>query len=193
MRTLGTPSSQWPALAVAVALGLVTACGDVDTFKIRTSGWGETEPLVDWNGTLVQLVRATMPCASQNSEGMIVPVGTHMEFPGERVAALKSSCSVDVEAEVSIDVEGRSIIYDFSSVTAAGVFTATNFNGYVFTDMARSAPEIVGATIDQSVSTLQLDDDALQAEGRVVRANFEGVLFDETSFLKIDLLFAEQD
>jgi len=193
MKLLGTPSFQRSLLAAVAALGLVAACGDVDSFKFRSSGWGDTEPLVDWNGTLVQLVRVTVPCAAQDSEGLIVPVSTHMEFPGERVATLKASCSVGVEAEVSIDIEGRSIIYDFSSVTAAGVFTAAKFNGYVFTDIASSAPEIVGATIDRGVSTLQLDEDALQAEGRVVRANFEGVSFEETDFLKIDLVFAEQD
>ncbi|MBW2551696.1 MAG: hypothetical protein JRE73_13260 [Deltaproteobacteria bacterium] len=150
MKLLGTPSFQRSLLAAVAALGLVAACGDVDSFKIRSSGWGDTEPLVDWNGTLVQLVRVTVPCVAQDSEGLIVPVSTHMEFPAK-------------------------------------------FNGYVFTDIASSAPEIVGATIDRGVSTLQLDEDALQAEGRVVRANFEGVSFEETDFLKIDLVFAEQD
>jgi hypothetical protein len=123
----------------------------------------------------------------------MVAVGTPMEFPGDNVAKLKSACSGGSEAAVSIDVEARSIIFDFSSVASSGVFTAADFNGYVLTDMADAAPELVGAILDRDVSTLQLDDDRLQTEPRVVRANFEGIRFDETGFVKIDLLFADED
>jgi len=171
----------------------VTGCGDIDTFKARSSQAGERATLTSWNGTVVRLIRATTPCDSELDEGLIGAVGTPMEFPGEHVAKLKSACSVGSEAEVSIDVEARSIIFDFSSVTSPGVFTAANFNGYVLTDLADAAPEIVGATIDRGVSTLPLGDDAVETEGRVVRANFQGIRFDDMGFVKIDLLFEGED
>jgi hypothetical protein len=192
MKTSSTSSRTWSALAVMAIVGSVTACGDVDTYMLRSSQGGRAS-LTSWNGTIVELVRTATPCDSGASERLIVPVGTPIEFPGENVAKLKSACSGGSEAAVSIDVEGRSIIFDFSSVARSAVFIEADFNGYVLTDMANAAPQLVGATIDRDVSTLQLHDDALQTEGRVVRANFEGVHFDETGFVKIDLLFAEND
>jgi hypothetical protein len=193
MRTSSASSRIWSALAVTAIISSVTGCGDVDTFKIRSSQSGHRATLTSWNGTVVRLIRTTTPCDSQANEGLIVPVGTPMEFPGEHVAKLKSACSGGSEAEVSIDVEARSVIFDFSSVTRAGAFTAANFNGYVLTDIADAAPELLGATIDRGASTLELADDAVQAEGRVVRANFEGIRFDDTGFVKIDLLFEGEE
>ena len=38
------------------------------------------------------------------------------------------------EAEVSIDVEARSVIFDFSSVTRDGAFTAADFASIRFDD-----------------------------------------------------------
>ena len=194
MKRFGALSLGQPVFAVVATLSLVAACGDAHTYKIRTDSWGESEPPTDWNGTFVKLVRATTPCDSEENDELIVPVCAQVEFPGEELATLKSSCSGSTEAEVSIDVvEGRSIIYDFSSVTKAGAFKAANFNGYVFTELLDTAPELVGARVDRGVSTLELDDDALSVDGHVLRANFEGISFDHTSFVKIDLVFAKLD
>ncbi len=192
MKTSRTSSRIWSALAVITIAGFVTACGDANTYRLHSSQRGEAS-LTSWNGTIVELIRATSPCDSAISEGLMVPVGSPLEFPGEKVAKLKSACSGGSEVAVSIDIEARSIIFDFSSVARPGVFTAANFNGYVLTDMADAAPELVGATIDRGLSTLQLGDDALQIESRVVRANFEGIAFDDTGFVKIDLLFEGED
>lgn len=193
MNPFGTLSVQWRVASAAAALTLATACGDVSTFKLQTSEWGETQPLSDWNSTFVQLTRSAATCVSENvseeSEGLLAPVGSHVEFPGEEVAALKSGCANDVAAEVSIDVEGRSIIYDFSSVSNAGVFTTDGFNGYVFAEVANAAPKIARATIDHELSTMQLDDGAIETEGHALRIDFAGMEFDATDFLKIDLAF----
>jgi len=194
IKKFGTPSLEWTVLAVVAALSLVTACGDMHTYKIRGDSGGASEPLTSWNGTFVELVRAATPCDSEDSEGMIVIVCDQVEVPGEEIPKLKSSCSSGSEAEVTIDIlAGRSIIYDFSSVTTAGVFKAAKFNGYVFTELVDAAPDIVSATVDRGVSTLDLDDDALSVDGHTLWANFESIPFDDTSFVKIDLVFAEPD
>lgn len=193
MKVFVTWSPKWSVLTVAVCLSLVAACGDADTYRIRTSPWDAAEPRTNWDGTLVELVRATTRCDAEDGEGLIVPVDSQIEFSGERVAALKSSCAGSVEVEVSIDVDGRSIIYDFSSVSKPGVFTGAGFNGYVFTEIAGVAPELAGARVDRELSTLALGDDALRVEGRVLRANFAGIPFDATDFFKIDLSFVESD
>jgi hypothetical protein len=192
MKMFGARSLAWPTFTVVASLTLVTACGDVDTYKIRNSSWGESEPYTNWDWTYVQLVRATTPCDSEVQEELIVLACADVEFPGEHLAKLKSSCSGGTEAEVTIDIiDGRSIIFDFSTVTKAGVFKAANFNGYVFTELVDAAPDIVGATVDRGVSTLELGEDALSVDGHVLHANFEGISFGEASFLKIDLVFAE--
>ena len=188
----GTPSLERTVLTLVAALTLVTACGDAYSYKIRGDTPGASEPRTDWNGTVLKLARATTPCDLEDAEELILIVCDQVEAPGKDLANLKSSCSSSREAEVSIDIiEGRSIIFDFSTVTKAGVFKAANFNGYVFTELVDAAPEIVGATVDRSVSTLELGEDALSVDGHVLHANFEGISFGEASFLKIDLVFAE--
>lgn len=138
------------ALAVVAALGFITACGDVDTYKVRTSPWEDTESLTNLEGRLVRLVRATTLCDSGESEELLSLVGSHTEFPGEDVATLKSSCSGANEANVSIDLDAKSIIYDFSDVAGSGMFASADFNGYVFETMARSCGEISSATVDRN-------------------------------------------
>jgi len=194
MKMFGARSLAWPTCIVVASFTLVTACGDVDTYKIRTSSWGETEAHTNWDWTYVQLVRATTPCDSEVQEELIVLACADVEFPGEQLAKLKSSCSGGTEAEVTIDIiDGQSITYDFSSVTTKGAFTSASFNGYVFTELSGAAPELVGASVDREVSTLELDDDALRGDGHALRVNFEGIQFDDTAFIKIDLVFADPE
>lgn len=194
MKMFGAWSLAWPTCIVVASLTLVTACGDAHTYKVRNSPWGETEPYTNWDWTYVQLVRATTPCDSEVREELTVLVCADVEFPGEHLAKLKSSCSGGTEAEVTIDIlDGQSIIYDFSSVTTKGTFTSASFNGYVFTELLGAAPELVGASVDGEVSTFELDDDALRVDGHALRVNFEGIQFDDTAFIKIDLVFADPD
>ncbi len=194
MKMFGARSLAWSTFTVVASLSLVTACGDVDTYKFRNSPWGESEPYKNWDFTYLQLVRATTPCDSEAQEELIVLTCAEVEFPGEHLAKLNSSCSAGTEAEVTIDIiDGQSIIYDFSSVTAKGTFTSASFNGYVFTELLGVAPELVSATVDGEVSTLELDDDALRVDGHALRVNFEGIPFDDAAFVKIDLVFADPD
>lgn len=59
MNVFITWSLKWSVLTVAVCLSLVAACGDADTYRIRTSPWDAAEPRTNWEGTLVELVRVT--------------------------------------------------------------------------------------------------------------------------------------
>lgn len=73
----------------------------------------------------------------------------------------------------------------------SGVFTSADFDGYVIDVLAHSDREISSATVDRNLSNLDLDDDELIVDGHTLRANFAGLAFDETTFVKIDLLFAD--
>ena len=190
MKRITIGSFAWPMFVVAV-LSVLSACGDVDAFKSHPDGWGETHALVDWNGTIVELHHETLPCATVASECLSSFVGDHMEFHGFEVGGLKSECSRGAEAAVAVDVQARSIVFDFSNIEGPSVFRRGDFNGYVIREILGAAPEIVEAQLDREVSTLDLDEQDIVIEGSMIRANFEGRAVDDTDFVKIDLVFAE--
>lgn len=192
MKKFSCSSIGW-LLFPTVILVSISACGDADTFRINPGGWGDTEALTSWEGTLLHLIRATPSCDLVTSQKLISPVGDHMEFPSEDVAGLKSACSNGPEAEVSIDVGGRSIVYDFSHAVAPRKFAAGGFNGYIFADILEAAPEVLRATVDRDATTLDLDDTAFRVDGHAVLANFQGMEFDESTFIKVDLTFADPE
>ena len=192
MKRITIGSFAWPMFVFAV-LSVLCACGDVDAYRANPDGWGETHALVDWNGTIVELHHETLPCETVASECLSAFVGDHMEFDGFDVKGLKDDCSRGVEAAVAVDVQARSIVFDFSNVGGPSVFRGGDFNGYVIQEILGAAPEVVAAQVDRAVSTLDLDDRDIILEGSTVRANFVGHAFDETDFVKIDLVFAEVD
>lgn len=191
MKRSTTVTFVWLGTLLGVAaLSLASACGDVETFNFRTGPIEPAEPLTDLNGALIQLVRMTEPCDSGDADALFALVSDAMEFSGERVKGLKPSCSDSPDVAVSIDLQARSIIYDFSSIVSPGVFAPANFNGYVFT-CGPMTPKLHGATIDRSVTTLDLDDADLAVDGHTLMANFQNLSFDERDFVKIDLAVAE--
>jgi hypothetical protein len=74
-------------------------------------------------------------------------------------------------------------------VAAAQRFPNADFEGFVFTDMYDSVAVFHGASIDRTVSNMDLRDEAISVRAHSVSVNVAGVAFDPTSFLKIDLLF----
>jgi len=189
MKRFAIASFAWPMLA-AVA-NVFCGCGDAHTFKLSPGSWGETQPLADWDGTIVELHRQTLPCETGAPECLRSFVGDQMEFEGLEVGGLKSDCSRGAAAAVAIDVQPRSIIFDFSNVESPGTFRQTDFDGYVVRDPTGVTPEIVVARVDREASTLDLEDAQITVEGSAIHANFAGLVFDSMDFVKIDLVFAE--
>ena len=177
-----------PPMLAVVAAGLFGGCGDIDTFKLRPASSGEIEPRPDWQGAVVELVHVTEPC-DETADGLRALVGDHMEFANCAIGAPKSRCSPSAEAALAIDVQPRSIIFDFSNVEDPGVFVHASFNGYVIANLFGVGPRIVAAIIDRDATTLDLDDDDIVVDGDSVHANFEGHAFDAGDFVKIDLVF----
>ena len=101
------------------------------------------------------------------------------------------SPSAPATSSSAIDVQPRSIIYDFSNVDEAGAFAPAAFNGYVLVDVLRFAPSIAAARIDRERTTLGLDDRDIVIEDDSIHVNFAGLDFDDTDFVKIDLEFAD--
>jgi len=190
MKRFAVGSFAWPMLAAAAA-NVFCACGDAHAFKLSPDSRGETEPLVDWNGTIVELHRQTLPCETDAPECLRSFVGDQMEFEGLEVRGLKSECSRGGGAAVAVDVQPRSIIFDFSNVENPGAFRRTDFDGFMVRDLTGMPPDIAVARVDREVSTLDLDDRQIIVDAGTIRANFAGLAFDSTDFVKIDLVFAE--
>ena len=177
-----------PPMLAVVAAGFLGGCGDIDTFKLRPASSGEIEPFADWQGALVELVHVTEPC-DETADGLRALVGDHMEFANCAIGAPESRCSPSAETALAIDVQPRSIIYDFSNVEGPGVFGRADFNGYVIDNLFGVGPRIVAANIDRDATTLDLNDDDIVVDGDSVHANFEGHAFDSSDFVKIDFVF----
>ena len=176
----------------ASALLLATACGDSGTYKLSTSDWGDSADeghLWDLNGSTVELTRISSRCLSSSAQSLVAQVGSGMEFPGEAVTKLKSPCAAGPEVRVDIDLEGRSVLYDFSNVAESGVFPPAEIEGFVITDVFQSVAEIRSASLDRSVSSIELGDDALSFDSHSVSLNLAGVAFEPGTFVKVDLRF----
>jgi len=182
-------TSRWRCVLVVVsALSFVAACGD---YKVTTRGWDPSaKPGSLWNldGCVVELARLSSRCNEATSDPLSARVGSSLEFPGEMVAQLESPCADGPEVQVDIDLEGQSVLYDFSNVAAAGRFPSAEFEGFVITDTYHSVAAIVGASFDGTLSTLSLPEEALSFEAHSISVNLEGIAFDQTSFIKVDLV-----
>lgn len=187
MMDVAKRASTSTALAVTTGALLFIGCGDVDTFKLSPGEFVPREPADDWNGVIVELRQQADGCEVME-EGLRAFVGDQMEFHN-CLLALPQHCELSARVPVAVDVQPRSIIYDFSNIDAAGAFQDAGFNGYVVADLLRIAPNIAAARIDHEQTTLELDDVDIAVEDGSVHVNFAGLDFDDNDFVKIDLEF----
>lgn len=180
----------WGRMLVLSSVLLFVACGD-SNYKLSSDSWGEPTRaglLADLEGSIVELARLSSRCTEERLDSLVVLVGSHMEFPAETVTTLKSPCAGAPEVGIEIDVEGRSILYDFSSVVVAGRFPDADFEGFTLSDIFHAVAAFRGARIDRDASTMDLPDEAISFEAHSLLVNLAGMEFDAESFLKIDLL-----
>jgi hypothetical protein len=191
MMLLAKTGAQGRVLAMSSMLLFAVACGDAN-YKLSSDSWGEPtriDLLTDLEGSVVELARLSSRCSEEPLDGLVVLVGSHMEFPAHAVRTLKSPCTGVPEVGIEIDLEGRSILYDFSNVVAAGRFPGADFEGFSLTDIFGACATFRGAQIDRDASTMNLPDDAISFEAHSLLVNLADMEFDSESFLKIDVLF----
>lgn len=176
----------------AVAVVFIAAkCGDLDAFKISPSDWDDSadrSPLSTLDGAIVQLEHMSSRCDDGVSDGLIALVGPGMEFPGESVVEIEPPCVDGRAVQLDVDVEGRSIVYDFCNVAAAGTFPQAEFEGFVVTDTFHLVVPIRSVTIDRDKSTMNMSDAAISFDEHAVWVNLAGLEYDETSRVKLDLV-----
>lgn len=176
----------------AVAVVFIAAkCGDVHAFQIRSSDWDDSadrSPLSTLNGAIVQLEHVSSRCDDGVSDGLIALVGSDMEFPGESVVEIEPPCVDGRAVPLDVDVEGRSIVYDFCNVAGAGTFPQAEFEGFVVTDTFHLVAPIRSVTIDRDKSTMNVSDAAISFDEHTVWVNLAGLEYDETCRVKLDLV-----
>ena len=181
------------AFVSALVLPLfIAVCGDAHVFDVASRDWdesAETGFLWDLRGCELELARVSSRCNQDDPDTLSARVGSDMEFPGEMVARLGRPCAGGPEVQVDIDVGARSIVYDFSNVEARGSFPNADFEGFVFTDVYHSVAAIREVSIDRTVSTMDVPDEAISCDAHGLWVNLAGMAFDSTSLIKIDIRF----
>jgi hypothetical protein len=110
--------------------------------------------------------------------GIEFPSFAALDVPGD---------SLDL-VDTSVDVGDDLIEIDFDNTSAFTSFASAFQNTVVFTFDSLAAITFTGATIDTGVTTLGLTADDVTFSGNKLSINVEGLSFDTSTFVRIDLL-----
>ena len=111
------------------------------------------------------------------------PVSESMEqaFNPETGIALLGLTQVPVE----IDAEGGSIIFDFSNVAEPGVLSTLQSGGFQLDG------KVLGVSIDMELTDADSDALVIQSDRDGITVDFDDLEYDDTTFIKIDVRFAD--
>lgn len=92
--------------------------------------------------------------------------------------------------QIEVFIDGQSIIFDFSNVSKDGKISEADFEGYIVsvTEDAK-LPPILEAIVDATKSTVASNDVDVEFDDKNVSVNFQGLDYDDATFVKIDLVF----
>lgn len=177
------------SLIFVSALGLPAGC-----LYMGDPGHIEADPnaVVSMEGVRVELIRHTTNCGSIESAGLVAEVGPWLEYSAEAVSALKASCPHAPRPGVEVHVESRTVVFDFSNISAPGRFLDGDFEGYIL-DVVRTedAPVLLAALVDWKMTTLDVSQDDLTFNEDRLSVNLAGRAFDSNSFIRLQLHLAE--
>ncbi|MGB5705101.1 MAG: hypothetical protein WBM48_19920, partial [Polyangiales bacterium] len=159
-------------------------CGG-DGFAPETA---ESGLLPGSEGRALQLLRRSTHCGATAPSQLAAFVGPGAEFPAREVSELPPPCPEAPSPRIDVHVEEESVLIDFSAVEAAGVFPRGGFEGYVIY-FRRSCPDMAlsSASIDEDFSSIVLGSADVQTHFDHLDINLQGVGYDDSSFVKIDL------
>ena len=111
------------------------------------------------------------------------PVSESMEqaFNPETGVAVLGLTQVPVE----IDAEGGSIIFDFSNVAEPGVLSTIDGDGFELDG------KVLGMSIDTELTDADSDALVLRSHRNGITVHFDDLPYDDTTFIKIDVRFAD--
>jgi hypothetical protein len=188
IRTFRSP---WGAFIFVGALGVLAACYSLNPGHIDPDTLG---PRTVLDGLEVKLLRYSTDCDPKASAPLVAEVGDGCEFPGHEVELLGSLCAEAPSPAVDVYVGERDLIFDFSNVAEPGRFPGAEFEGYII-DILRSkdGPIIFGMAVDDDMTTIDTDSVSLSHDDDHLEVNFQGVSYDQDSFVRIKLWLATME
>jgi hypothetical protein len=102
----------------------------------------------------------------------------------------EARCEGVSDTQIEVFIDGQSIIFDFSNVTKDGTISEADFEGYIVSVTEDSnLPPILQAIVDATKSTIDAQDVDVDFDDKSVAVNFQGLDYDDATFVKIDLVF----
>ena len=181
------PIAMGPGRALLFSVLIASACGDASD--------GEFSPAVvspaALDGADVHLLRDSTRCSAPAPTHLVAKMGAGIEFSADNAQPLASPCLDDANPGVEVDIENGSVVFDFSNVESQGRFPDAAFEGYVLYFARKCGdPIFTSATVDREVSNVDVGNGDIRTHFDRLKVNFAGVAYDPSSFLKIDLAWA---
>lgn len=194
-KSLAITSRKAATVAFAITLGVLAGCGNAHTFSLdpgQLEADARVVPLAGIEGADVELRRYATGCDAKTPDPIVAKVGDGTEFSAEQVGSLSAPCPESPSPDVDIQIEHRTLVFDFSNVEQSAGFPASEFDGYILDIAAdNDGLVLVQALIDRDATTLDLEEEALSYDESHLEVNFAGATYDSSGFVKIDLFFAD--
>ncbi len=93
------------------------------------------------------------------------------------------------QVSLEVEVEGSSVLFDFSNVEAPGVLSTLDSGGFVLD--VTELPSVLGVGIDPELTSADPSELGIQFNGSQIIIDFDDLNYDDTTFIKVDVRFAE--
>lgn len=166
--------ARYAALVLFAALtAIASGCGD----GLSNTGSG---PL---GSSLLSHVRVQMSGPGVELQVYTSCEGVDSENPQTRCAGVRS-------AEIEVFFDGDSLLFDFSNAPRSGTISGKHFEGYVvaLTEESKRGP-LLDVTLDTELSSVDAEGIQIDLVDGSVAVNLQGLEYDDSLFVKIDLTF----
>lgn len=104
----------------------------------------------------------------------------------------EARCEGVSDTQIEVFIDGQSLIFDFSNVAKDGRISEAEFEGYVLLPSEGSRmPRILRAIVDAAESKIAAEQIDVQFDEKSVVVNFQGLDYDDATFVKVDLVLDE--
>ena len=156
----------------------------------------DTETLTNFEGAELQFQQFFPNMETSTSDPIIAEVSNdEVEFTSDEIFGSDRPDDTFIP-DLNIDITGGpgaegSIIYEVGENQTPVTGLSGDFNGGIFTDVSEELPPIINATLDQSVTTFDLEADDVTFDENSVEINFESLDTEPGLIAKIDVEFAD--
>ncbi len=153
------------------------------------SGCGDSSPAGGGGGGIRSALASH---ARERLGGEMVELVIYTSCEGVDSENPDTRCAGIVDANVEVFYDGHALIFDFSNSPRRGRVSDLGFEGYVLEMTERSTlPPLVDAYVDSASSSVDAAEIGLRVEEKSISVGFEGLIYDDSTFVKVDLVFDE--